>query len=606
MRERLLRHANTPRYVKHVILWRLCIVLVAFSHGAAFGLEGIHYSVEIKGVGERSLREDLKSISKSIELKSHPPPTIDFLSMRVRDDVGRFLELLRSRGYYDARVDSGISEHKQPVEVIFRINTGRVYPLRAVEINFTENKAELKPRFPSLKELGIETNVPAQTGTILNDQKAILGEMGKMGYPFSKIAQRQIVVDHKARDVKVTFEMDSGPLGRFGPTKIVGLKDVREDFVRSKIPWKEGDRFDGGLIDELKNRLIATRLFSLVAIKHAEELAEDGLLPIYVELTEHKPRSLSFGLNYATDQGFGGKFSWENRNLWHGGEDLKIAITAAQIGVGIDSSFEKPDFLSNEQSLISSFRVGRDETDAYTSRNTEGSVLLDRHFGKSIKAGAGLGFRLSRVEQFGETQDYVLISAPSHFDWDTSNNLLDPTSGGRLFLRLNPYYDVLAGDQGFVKSYAVYTHYVELSDRPRIVLAGRVAAGSIAGSDVAGAPADLRFYAGGGGSIRGYPYQKVGPLRDGEPIGGRSVFEISGELRFKVTKTIGFVVFLDGGSAFESTYPDMKEALRWGTGPGLRYYTPIGPVRLDIGFPINRRVGIDDVIQVYVSVGQAF
>lgn len=119
-------------------------------------------------------------------------------------------------------------------------------------------------------------------------------------------------------------------------------------------------------------------------------------------------------------------------------------------------------------------------------------------------------------------------------------------------------------------------------------------------------PADLRYYAGGGGSIRGYAFQSVGPLSDDDPLGGRSLLELSNELRMNVTETLGFAVFLDGGAAFESAYPDLEESVRWGTGLGLRYFTPIGPFRIDVAFPLNRRDDVDDSYQVYISLGQAF
>jgi translocation and assembly module TamA len=119
-------------------------------------------------------------------------------------------------------------------------------------------------------------------------------------------------------------------------------------------------------------------------------------------------------------------------------------------------------------------------------------------------------------------------------------------------------------------------------------------------------PADIRFYAGGGGSIRGYAYQSVGPTQNNEPIGGRSLITMSAELRIKITEKMGLVAFVDGGSAFESAFQDFEETLQWGGGLGFRYFTAIGPLRLDVGIPINRRAGIDDSFQIYVSIGQAF
>ncbi|MFH0811731.1 MAG: BamA/TamA family outer membrane protein [Pseudomonadota bacterium] len=205
-----------------------------------------------------------------------------------------------------------------------------------------------------------------------------------------------------------------------------------------------------------------------------------------------------------------------------------------------------------------------------------------------------------RDDRFG------LLSFPLQFKRDTSNDLLDPISGGRLSLRLIPYYETFGTKERFLKNYASYSHYFQLAEKPFLTLAGRSALGVIFGADRDRIAADERFYAGGGGSIRGYEYQSVGPLRKNEPIGGRSLFELSVELRVKVTNNFGLVTFCDGGSAFSSVIPDWGETLRWGAGLGLRYYTRIGPLRFDVGFPLNRREKIDDPFQFYVSIGQAF
>jgi translocation and assembly module TamA len=138
------------------------------------------------------------------------------------------------------------------------------------------------------------------------------------------------------------------------------------------------------------------------------------------------------------------------------------------------------------------------------------------------------------------------------------------------------------------------------------VLAGRVNVGAIAGSQRNRIPADERFYAGGGGSIRGYEHQKVGPLRDDTPLGGRSLLEFSIEARTRISNRFGIVPFIDGGTVFESAYPTFGRTLRWGAGIGFRYFSPIGPIRFDVAVPLNRRSGIDKAFQIYISLGQAF
>jgi translocation and assembly module TamA len=255
--------------------------------------------------------------------------------------------------------------------------------------------------------------------------------------------------------------------------------------------------------------------------------------------------------------------------------------------------------------LVFSAVLKTEEPDAYRSRSFDASSQVERLFSKQLSGAIGIGARISEVEQFGDDQKTAFFYVPSRLDWKTMDRPLDPTRGGWLSLELAPYQDFNRQDLRFFKAYGRYSRYLLLLD-PNLLLALKGVVGTIGGATRDDVPADLRFYAGGGGSIRGYPYQKVGPLEDHEPKGGRSLVEVSAEVRFKITEKIGLVAFLDGGNAFASSFPDPGETLLWGAGGGIRYYTPVGPLRLDVGVPLQRREGIDDPFQVYISLGQAF
>jgi translocation and assembly module TamA len=218
----------------------------------------------------------------------------------------------------------------------------------------------------------------------------------------------------------------------------------------------------------------------------------------------------------------------------------------------------------------------------------------------------GISYRFSDVEQLGERDMFRLFSIPVKLSWDSRDDPLDPVNGGRLNLKMTPFLDVFNTDTRFWKCWASTTRYIRLSESPHLVIAGRMGIGSILGIIRDEVPADERFYAGGGGSIRGYPYQSVGPLEGTNPVGGRSLLEISAELRLKLTDSFGLVGLLDGGNAFESRFPDFEKDLLWSAGVGLRYFTGIGPFRLDVAFPFDRRERIDDAFQVYVSLGQSY
>ena len=186
------------------------------------------------------------------------------------------------------------------------------------------------------------------------------------------------------------------------------------------------------------------------------------------------------------------------------------------------------------------------------------------------------------------------------------NDLLDPSRGYYLNIGVSPYDDLLGSGLSFFKEEAAYSRYFRLSTSPSLLLAARGNIGVIEGASLTEIPADLRFYAGGGGSIRGYAYQTAGPLINGTPTGGKSLFVVSTELRTKISESVGLVFFIDGGSVFQSSLPDLGEPIFWGAGVGFRYFTSVGPLRLDVALPVNPREGVDDAFQIYVSLGQAF
>ena len=586
----------------------LCFLLNLHSY-SVFGAElGISYEVIIKGVVDRKLLDMLQSVSDAMALKKEKSPaTLGLLRRRVDRDIGQFLKVLKSEGYYGGRVTGDINAKTDPVQVTFQVDPGPAYPLKSVDIQMTQEDTATKEKPPDVAELGLTLGQAARGRTILNGEAAVLRHFKKRGFALTQLTDRRVEVNHQEKSVAVTFRIDLGQRARFGNTEITGLQSIDETFLRSMIPWKKGEPFNIQLLEDAHTRLIATGLFSTVQVSQGETLQEEGFLPVTLTVTERKHRSISAGVSYMTDEGAGANISWEHRNLLGRGERLKLTTAVSGISLSAEGTFFKPHFLRNDQTLRLNLRFADENTDAFDSLSISSAGLVDRKLTKEITVGAGLAHKFSKVEQKGETEHFSLLSLPLHFDWDSSDKLLDPSRGGRMILQVAPYQDIEKTDLNFLKSRITATRYLRLLKAPSLVLAGRASLGVINGASLLDIPADERFYAGGGGSIRGYAYQSVGPLdEDDDPIGGRSVLELSAELRFKLTDRMGMVTFLDGGSAFASTFPDSSENLQWAAGLGFRYFTPIGPLRLDIGFPLDRRTEIDDTFQIYVSIGQAF
>ena len=576
---------------------------------SVFGAKlGVPYKVMIQGVDDPRLLDLLSSVSDALALeKTKPPATLGLLQRRVDRDIGQFLKVLKSEGFYGGRVTGDINAKTDPVQVTFQVDPGPAYSLKSVDIQITQDAAAKKEKSPDLAKLGLTLGEAARGRTILNGEAALLRHFKKRGFAFTQLTDRRIEINHIEKSVAVTYWIDLGQRARYGNTEITGLQSIDEAFLRSMIPWKKGDPFNVQLLEDAQTRLIATGLFSTVRVSQGETLQEKRLLPVNIMVTERKHRSISAGASYMTDEGAGANISWEHRNFLGRGERLKLDTAVSGISLSAEGTFFKPQFLRNDQTLRLNLRFADETTDAFDSLSVSSAGLVDRKLTKKITVGAGIGHKFSKVDQKGETERYSLLFAPLSFDWDTSDNLLDPKSGGRMILQVAPYQDIEKTDLNFLKSRITATRYLRVLKGPSIVLAGRASLGVINGASLLDIPADERLYAGGGGSIRGYAYQSVGPLdEDDDPIGGRSVLELSAELRMKLTDRIGLVTFLDGGSAFESTFPDSSEKLQWSAGLGFRYFTAIGPLRLDVGFPLNRRTDIDDAFQIYVSIGQAF
>jgi translocation and assembly module TamA len=565
----------------------------------------VPYEVAIQGVDDPDLKSLLEQVSETKRLVDRPPPSLIRLRQRAEADRPRLQEALRSRGYYDGETSVAIDTHAQPVRVLFGVSPGPVYRFHDVNIEVTPPAPKLK--LPGLKELGIAPGEAAVSQTILDAESTLLARTRAQGHALAKLGQRRAIVDHDAKAMDLTLVVEPGPVVRFGEIRITGLKAVNESAVRRRLPWQAGEVITPDAIEAGRAALFDSELFSSVMINLGTTPGADGQLPVTVNLRESKHRSIGVGAGYRTDEGLGGNVSWENRNLFGNGERLQITLDGSFIGAHLIGNFRKPDLWRRDQALIAGSELAYDNTDAYQSRSASTRIGLERQLAKGMTISAGPAFRAADVKDVNGDKDiFGLVSLPVLWQWDRSNNKLNPTKGGRLMVQNEPFVDVLGKDLVFNKAQASYTHYLQVLDQPGVVLAGRGAFGTLVGATREEVPADLRFYAGGGGSVRGFKFQSAGKLDDDhKPLGGRSLVELSGEVRLRLTETIGAVAFVDAGTAFGPSVPDFSETLRVGAGPGVRYFSPIGPVRLDVGFPVNPRPS-DDAFQVYVSLGQAF
>lgn len=565
---------------------------------------GIDYEVDLDLEGDTDLQDLIEASSELLRLQDNPPQTLARLERRVDRDRETFEKVLRSEGYYAGTIEYEIDHEAEPVEVDFNIDTGRAYRLAAYDIVYTAPGDEPCPEC-DLDALNLELGQRARAEAVVNAESLLVRRLQELGYPLAAVEDRKTVVDHDDATMIVTLTVDQGPLAGYGPIEVAGAEDVRESYIRRLVPLEPGARYDQETVDEARRRLADTGLFESAQIRTAEAVDADGNVPLTVQVLERPHRSIGGSASYSSTEGARGEVFWEHRNLLHENERFRITGTAAEIEQGLTMNFRKPHFGTLDQDLVVDLAGLRRTTDAFDELSGIGSVVLERSLFEHWRVSGGVSTQYSVIDEDGVETTTLLFGLPLTAARDDTDSILDPTRGSRLAFTVTPYYGTLDRQLTFVSATAGGSAYFSLDDESRYVFASRARVGTLYGEDTLDIPANMRFYAGGGGSVRGYEFQKVGPLDDDDdPLGGSSLLEVGAEMRIKITDTIGIVPFIDGGMVYDSEFPDDLDLL-WAAGIGARYYTGFGPFRLDVAFPINGRDS-DDFFQFYVSLGQAF
>jgi translocation and assembly module TamA len=563
------------------------------------------YAVDFAGVGAASLQSALKGASQLVALADRPPASPAALRRRAAEDLRRLEDVAHAEGYWQARIDYTLDMSGSPARVRVTVTPGPLFHIGRVDFLLPSGAPA-----PLLQRLGAASVGLASGGIALSAPVAaadarIVELYGRDGYPFAKVLDRRVVVDVASSTMAATYTIDPGAEARFGGTTIAGLRRVERAFVTRRIAWQEGARYDAREVESTRQDLVRSGLFSAVRIDRADAPDAGGAVAMSITVIEGPPRSVGAGVGYNTNLGLGTSAFWETRNLFGGGESLRLSAGAAQRQTGVAGAFRRPDFLTRKLDLVADAELLREKTDAYRSRRWRGYVGLEDLQWPPYTVGGGLSLERAYLTESSRDENYLLLGTPLFVRRDTTDDLLEPTLGTRSTLTFTPYHGLLERNFDFAASRVEGRAYHRLTDSNRYVIAEYAALGSIVGTSLPGLPADKRFYAGGAGSVRGYGYQRAGPLDFAEvPIGGRSSLEFGAEFRTRITETIGLVPFIDAGNVYATNLPN-RANLFYGAGLGLRYYTTIGPIRLDLAFPIGKRSS-DSAIQVYISVGQAF
>ncbi len=598
----------------------------------------------------KALTRSLQDASLLYRLRQDAPPDGETLARRMATDLNPLVDALWSQGYFnaevalivdgatlkvgaepDARLVRALEAHRNrdAVPITVSVKPGPVFGLRNVAVaerGITGAPAIANPE----KVTRLKPGDPATSAALRAAQAALVDNLRAQSRPLAKVVELRPVVDHAARIMDVTYVVEPGPVAGFGDVTIGDTADIPPAVVRSFIYLEPGDRYSPKALTDTRKSIATIPAIASVRIREADRLDSAGNLPIFVDVTERPKRLIGFSARYSTIDGPAVKTYWEHRNLFGGAERLRIEgdiflapridgtkitkfedFEKSDIGGRFGFSFLKPalggsryDWLLD--SMATRQRVGTNRFGGYTARYANVTTAIQRRFSDTFSISAGLEVERGQTSDVLGQVDYTLVGVPLSVKYDSTDNLLDATRGIRASASVAPYPTFLGSTVGIVQSKAALSAYYALDEDARYVLAGRIGLGSILGADLDDIPATRRFYAGGGGSVRGYAYRTLSPLGPlGRLTGGRSLFEGSVEARIKVTDTIGIVPFFDAGTAFEGSVPDFKQRLQMSAGLGLRYYTAIGPIRVDVAAPLNPRKG-DKPVALYVSIGQSF
>jgi translocation and assembly module TamA len=558
--------------------------------------------------------KSLKAKVEAAVISNRSPAQNRMEAKRHGQDAADLVEAtLRSEGRYASVVGSDLTDGPMPQAVV-TVDPGPPFGFADPKVEWIGPLPQLGAKLAGEASMGLQIGAPGRASEVLDAEGRVIAAVEKRGYADVRALPRQVIVDHADYSLRPTYRIEAGQLVRLDGAKISTSGPTHMDWAASLIPWKPGDVYSPTKLADFEQLLVDTGVFDSITVTLAPISEGQERRPVLVSLTDRPWRSLEASGSYATSEGLGveGKVNWFNRT--GRGDTRTLKIQGSRLKSGLDFEFSFPHWHRPRQTLKYGAGVTQQFTDAYDE--TSAGVRFDLTRARDRSSYTTVGAALDATRTVGKSavalttvSDNVsgaTLSLLGAVYLDQSDDLLNPRRGWRLDVRSEPILSVSGGaGQGFLKSQAQGSVYLPLSEQARTVLAGRLHVGSIVGVEVDNVPVARRFYAGGGGSVRGYSYQGVGPrLPDNTPKGGTTVWDGSLEVRQRVKGLWSVVAFADAGSTSDGIAPDFR-SVSAGAGLGVRYDLGFGPVRFDLAVPLSSRAG-DPAYQIYLSIGQSF
>jgi translocation and assembly module TamA len=594
-------------------------------------VEPVRYALEVEGLEEVQLEDRFRELS-ALEDADGEATNGSQVSQRAEEDELLAVRLLRSEGYYDATAASAIEQvPDEPgrLRVILTAVPGPRYNFGAITID----GAETEPAGLVREALPLKEGDPIVALNVEAAEANVRLKLPQQGYPFAEVGLRDILLDPDTRLGDYTLPVDTGPRSRFAGFTTEGNLAFDAKHVGVLSRFKRGELYDHRKVDDLREAMVATGLFTTVAATPVRtgEMAEDGTeyVNILVRQEAGPARSLSGNVGFSTGEGFRIEGTWEHRNFFPPEGAIRATAIAGTQEQAVRFQFRRSNFHQRDRTLLIQAEAGRRDYLAFRGYTARLNGVISREstpiWQKKWTYAFGGELIATNESVLGEPRlsigdAFFLAGLTGQIGYDASNSLLDPTKGFRLLGRINPETSLRDPAQPYIRNIAEGSAYFPATEA--ITIAGRARVGSIYGAELVELAPSRRLYAGGGGSVRGFGFQELGPKievanpkfdpededeKDDptilRPTGGRSMVEFAVEARYRFGN-YGVVGFVDAGQVYQSQSPRLND-MRFGVGVGGRLYTNFGPLRADIAMPVGRRRG-ESRFAVYISIGQAF
>lgn len=566
-------------------------------------------------------------ILSALEKDNNSFPTRAAVRRAAIGDEKKFRGALTAAGYFDHEISWAITSptlgpaaKQQPsaTEITFTIEPGPAFQITQHEVVYEDTVDATRPA--TFADLKIDVTAAADGAILLSNQQRFLTALRNNGFPTAKITGRRAIADFESGTASAQYAFTSGPKAFFGTAQVSGLSRTKEDYIRKLTTWEVGSVYDKSKTVDYRDALSATNLFSAIDVAPGPT-ADDGTTPILVNVTERKHRTIGAGVSFSTNEGPGVRVFFENRNVFKRAESVRADINVSQIEQSVAATFEKPleslpGFAFGQGSFIN------ETTDAFDARTARlAAGLVKTWLDEKLETRGGLALEVTRVipANGDPREDNIFVSAPLSVVWNNEDDVLNPTRGVLATLTVTP----TTGTRTFTQIDATARTRINFGPEKKFTAAVRGRVGSTVGIALDDLPENKRFFSGGGGSVRGYGFQLAGPVEfgrdensdiilndDGDidqviPLGGRSIVEGAFEMRYRITDTIQAAAFVDAGTVADTVLPNFSRDIFVGVGAGVRYFTPVGPLRVDVAIPLDRRE-FDAPVQFLISLGQSF